>query len=314
VAIHVAKAWDVDFIGFSHEYGYECIRRINDWRDCRLLIPFAMFVGYTTVFLFLCIKQRRQSVLSVPLILLLFHASWMVTLFPISGILKVGTFIADRIVVASTVSTSALGGIVAARWIAPSLLHWRRKRQWSYNRLYALLVVAVFMWKRIHRRTVDWMDPKTLLESSFDTCPRFAKAHLEISKIYSGLYPELLNLTRSRWHLEQVESIDPDFCDVHQQFAHVAIQENSLLEFEERLSRALMCQFTLGGSMPLWNRYWKVALNPQAQPPQLVHEARKRYERYMEVLNQAIADAAKQEKDEQLAKSASPLVRWKPET
>lgn len=308
VAIHVAKSWDVDFIGFSHEYGYECIPTINDWNDKRLWVPAAILAGYIVVFLYLCFMQRRQSVLSVPFLLFVFHASWMVTLFPISGIVRVGTFIADRIVVASTVSTSLLIGAIAARWVEPGWLQ-RRKNQRINYRPVALLVVAIFMWRRIHLRTVDWMDPKTLLESSFKTCPRFAKAHLETSKIYSGLYPEFLNLTRSRWHLEQVESIDPDFCDVHQQFAHVAIQEHSILEFEERLSRALMCPFTLGGSMPLWNRYWAIALNAQSQPPQVVREARERYQRYMDVLNRAIEESSSAKQSE--PKSASPLVGWK---
>jgi hypothetical protein len=312
VAVHVAKAWDADFVGFSHEYGYECIPEINDWMDPRLRVPAAIFAGYAIVFLYLCIKQRRQSVLSLPFILFVFHLSWMITLFPISGIVKVGTFIADRIVVASTVSTSVLAGIVAARWIAPGLVHRRKNRPpQSYYRLYSLLVVAGFMWRRINMRTKDWMDPKSLLESSFKTCPRFAKAHLEASKIYSGLYPEFLNLTHSRWHLERAEAIDPEFCDVHQQFAHVAIQEGKMLEFEDRLCRALLCQFTLGGSMPLWNRYWTMALNAQVQPPHVVREARERYQRYTEVLNRAIV-VAKEEDEQLVAKSASPLVGWKP--
>jgi hypothetical protein len=271
-------------------------------------------LGYAGVFLYLCYKQRRQSVLSVPFALFVFHLSWLFTLFPISGVVKVGTFVADRIVVASTVSTSVVAGIVAARWISPGLARRRSSKKIppSYYRLLALLVVAGFMWRRIHLRTKDWMDPKALLESSFKTCPRFAKAHLEASKIYSGLYPEFLNLTHSRWHLEQAEAIDPGFCDVHQQFAHVAIQEGRTGEFEERLSRALLCQFTLGGSLPLWNRYWTMALNAQAQPPRAVREARERYQRYTEVLNRAIAEAQEESGGEQgSAKSASPLVGWK---
>ena len=71
---------------------------------------------------------------------------------------------------------------------------------------------------------------------------------MESSKIYSGLYPELFNLTKSRWHLEQAEKYDPDYCDVHQQFAHVAVQENAHLEFEDRVTKSLLCPFTMGAA------------------------------------------------------------------
>jgi hypothetical protein len=49
-------------------------------------------------------------------ILLLVFFAWMATLFPIAGILKIGTFMADRIVVPSTVGT-IFGGRLLALWI-----------------------------------------------------------------------------------------------------------------------------------------------------------------------------------------------------
>jgi len=89
-----------------------------------------------------------------------------------------------------------------------------------------------------------------LLESSLRTCPRYAKAHLEYSKIFSGLYPEFYNLTKSRWHIDQARKHDPEYCDVYQQYAHVAVQQNSYHEFEESITKALTCPFTMGGAMP----------------------------------------------------------------
>jgi len=310
VAVHVAKAWDLDFVGFSHEYGRECIKPIADWSDSRLWIPAGIATTYSIVGLYLLLKQRRHAVVSIPLLLFLVHVSWMVTLFPISGIVKVGTFIADRIVVASTVSVSILLGAAATAWLGPS-----QKGRRQGVRLLPLAVVGCFMWRRIHLRVIDWMDPKSLLESSFKTCPRYAKAHLETSKIFSGLYPEHFNLTRSRWHLKQVETIDPEFCDVHQQFAHVAIQESAFLEFEERLVKALMCPYTMGGSTELWNRYWKIALQPNPMSPTATKEARHRYTRYMETLNDAIAaeETKSKESDRKADDVKSPLVGWKRE-
>jgi hypothetical protein len=151
------------------------------------------------------------------------------------------------------------------------------------------------------------MDSMPLLESSLKTCPDFAKGHLEMSKIYSGLYPERFDLNQSRWHLEQVERIDPDFCDVHAQFAHVAIQEQKFMEFEERLTQALLCPFSLGGSLDLWQRYWKIQQDTTKTPTDVVIAATKRYEKYMKVIRQHLAEEEAKEKQK---KSSSPLVGW----
>lgn len=308
LAIHVAKAWDLDFIGFSHEYGRECIRPIRDWRDSRLAIPMGIAWLHVVVFVYFARRQRRSSVLSHSFLLYLVYLSWMVTLFPISGIVKVGTFIADRIVVASTVAVSILVSSVVVQWVQIRPKDTKRTRQ----RLLVLIALALFMWKRIFDRTTDWMDSKTLLESSLKTCPRFAKAHLETSKIYSGLYPELLNLTKSRWHLRRVEDIDPDFCDVHYQYAHVAVQQHLYAEFEEQLTKALMCPFSMAGAMSLWNNYWSIAMNPKSNPPQLAQAARERYEKFMATINAKIAEE-EAKGGESPQKSASPLVGWKRE-
>jgi len=330
LAIHVAKAWDFDFIGFSHEYGYECIRSVDDWADPRLLVPLAIGVLHACIFLYLAfVKQRRYSVLNVALLFYFVYLSWMATLFPISGIVKVGTFIADRIVVASTVGTTLLFSGFVANWLGihrnpsrrrlPSQKKNRPKSSGqkgviagrTNRRLFVVTFILALQWRRVHNRTYDWMDSKTLLESSLRTCPRFAKAHLESSKLYSGLYPELLDLQRSRDHLEQVEEIDPNFCDVHQQFAHVAFQQHAYLEFEERLVKALQCPFTMSGAMNLWHQYWPAALNAETNPPAFVRQAQERYNKYVAELNTVIErnEAAGDSINKQ--ESASPLIGWK---
>ncbi|GKY91343.1 hypothetical protein MPSEU_000106500 [Mayamaea pseudoterrestris] len=301
VAIHILKSWDLDIIGFSHEYGRACIKPLDDWNDFRMAIPAALIASFALILLVLLFQQRRRSVLSMSLILYLVHLAWMVTLFPISGIVKVGTFIADRVVVASTVSICILVANGLSSWVS---VRARKTTRWK---LIVLGMVGLFMWLRIHRRTIDWMDSKMLLESSLKTCPRFAKAHLETSKIYSGLYPQLLNVTKSRWHLQQVEQIDPDFCDVHQQFAYVAIQENNHDEFETRLAKSLFCPFTMGASVPMWQSYWEQTLRQST--PETITAAQARYEEYMKDINRAMREA---EAQEGVAKqSSSPLVAWK---
>ena len=273
LVIHIFKGWNLDFIGFSHEYGFECIRELKKWSDPRMgvvLLAIAVLV-YAA-------KKCYQQGLNASL-LLLFHLSWMVTLFPVSGIVKVGTFIADRIVVSSTVSVSILVGLWMTKWVMPE----GKSRP---NKIKSSLVLVLFalMWFRVHNRALDWMDSVPLLMSSLKTCPRSAKSHLEISKIYSGLVPELFDLKQSLYHLEKVEEIDQTFCDVNMQFSHVYIQQQRVLEFEERLAKAILCPFTMSGASEMWKRYWPVVL----KDPATASEGQARMNRYQMQIEQAV--------------------------
>jgi hypothetical protein len=281
LVIHMFKSWNLDFIGFSHEYGFECIRKLSKWSDPRmgmviLAAALLAYVGYR------CYQKGLDASL-----LFLFQLSWMATLFPISGIVKVGTFIADRIVVASTVSVCILAGMGMTLWIVAPAKHNVRPRRAS-----VVLVLLLFMWYRIHRRSLEWMDSYPLLASSLKTCPRSAKSNLEISKIYSGLMPEFFDLNKSLQYLETVEGIDPTYCDVHQQFAHVLIQQQRLLEMEERLYRALICPFTMGGASEMWRRYWQMVTTD----PSTKAEGSIRLTKYQQQLEEAVTKAVEEEK------------------
>jgi len=328
LAVHIAKSWGLDFIGFSHEYGHACVLPVTSWDDTRFtgtvgaagVLAVGVLVGIFATY-------RTKPLVSVLIILQL---AWMVTLFPVSGIVKVGTFISDRIVVASTVSTCIVLGVFFTSLILPlsneeeedddetlssttsattssSATKVKQKiRRTPFYSSYAPMVVAAilgYQWLVIHKRTMDWMGWIPLLTSALKTCPRFAKAHLEFSKITNGLYKEEFNLTKSRWHVEQAEKFDPFFCDVHQQYAQIAIQQNSHLEFEHRLSKAVTCTFTSSGSADLWQRYWKMTLDPQQnqQNPMMLQQAQQRYQEYMKDIQKAIdAEAKKQEEEERM--------------
>jgi len=300
LAIHVGKAWDWDFVGFSHEYGRECIRPIESASDDRLYVPAGVVTVYSLVGLSLLSAQGKS--ISVGLLWFLVHVSWMVTLFPVSGIVKVGTFISDRIVVAASVSTSFLGAYGAYLWLS------RAPRPYGIarvNKIRFLLWLFLIMGWRIYNRSLQWMDSLPLLESSLKTCPRFAKAHVEISKIFSGLYPDKFDLKKSRYHLTQAEKYDKDFCDVHLQFAHVAVQENKHLEFEERVTNALMCPFTTNSALNMWNQYWPMVLDPKLDP-KVVQVAQARQAKYIERYQAAAEEANKSKKRQ----SSSPLAGW----
>ena len=310
--VHMLKAWDWDIVGFSHEYGHACILPITSWNDTRLLGTAGVLGFYAIVTVTWTFYAWQQWTKSRPLpmgwILWILHLSWMVTLFPITGIVKVGTFVSDRIVVPASVGTTIFMAYGLSHWWLPRKrkLTWNPTR-WSFREA-TLLILFVFSWNRIHRRTTEWLGPVPLLESSLRTCPRSAKSHLEYSKTLSGLYPERLDLKKARWHLEQVEAIHPGYCDVHQQFAHVAIQDRRQMpEFEERLTKALICPFTMGQAMQTWQNYWKMVLDPTQNSEAAVAAARKRQEKYLKIVDAAIAA---EEASQQHEKSASPLI-WK---
>ena len=313
LGIHIAKSWNLDFIGFSHEYGHACILPVTGWDDLRFIATVAIgFQLGVAVLVALAIAYRRKPLIAA---LILMQLAWMITFFPISGIVKVGTFISDRIVVACTVSTCILLGVLFTSLILPQPQQQAvpkkqsNNQQVNFGRLspqskavaFFVLLLLGYQWSVIHRRTMEWMGWIPLLNSALKTCPRFAKAHLELSKISNGLYPEEFNLTKSRWHVEQAETFDPNFCDVHQQYAQISIQENKYLEFEERLSKAVTCTFTSSGAADLWQRYWKMTLDPQQNMnPQQLKSAQERYQGYMKEIQKAIdREAKKMEEEEQ---------------
>lgn len=288
LTIHVYKQWDFDIIGFSHEYGHACITPIHNVVDARLYAVWVLVWLHMFVFMVVLLWSPKR------IKYLVFYVIWTATLFPISGIIKVGTFVSDRMVVPASVPTSIFYGYLAF------LVSQRRTRL-------LLLPVGLGMWCRLHARSLDWMSSKSLLESSLKTCPDFAKAHMELSKLYSGMDPKLFDLKTARKYLNKARQIDPDFCDLHQQFAIVSMRENRLLEFERELVESLQCKYTMGGAIPMWEQYWRdpsIQANPAAQ---------KRRESYAKTLDAAIKRAQREEteKEEQQKQQPRHPFAWK---
>jgi hypothetical protein len=300
LGVHIAKSWGMDPVGFSHEYGFDCIPAIEDWQDPRLALPYGICVA---LLVSLVLAFSYPQTLLGPVAI---HWAWLLTLFPISGLVKVGTFISDRIVVASTVSVSLWIGLALYWWATQGIQRLPAK---PLQMLFVGWLFAV-SYMKVHTRSLQWMDSISLLESSLKTCPRFAKGHMEMSKIYSGLYPNLSDLRRSRQHLEIAREIDPDLCDTHQQFAHVAIQQGKYLEYEEELTQAVLCTFSSGGALPMWQHYWKVAMNSASSPEQQM-EVQERQNKYTRIIQEAVAEAQRKEA-EQIKKKDSPIVGWGP--
>lgn len=304
LAIHIAKStgfWDP--IGFSHEYGFDCIPELQTWQDPRLSLPLG--IG-CLLLLSLMLAVRFPQTLLGPTAM---QWGWLITLFPISGIVKVGTFVSDRIVVPLTVSVSLWIGIGLWFWITRGI------HRWAFPPAPMQMIVVGWLLTmtciKVHTRALQWMDPISLLESSLQTCPRFAKAHMELSKVHSGLYPDKFDLRMARYHLDIAQEIDPEMCDVHQQLAHVAIQEGNYLEYEKELTQAVLCPFTMGGAFPMWQRYWQVALNSATTALENERmEILQRQEKYKQIIQEAVKKAQEKEEATRMKKKESPSVAW----
>jgi hypothetical protein len=294
VTIHLGKQWGLvlpkdfggDPIGFSHEYGFDCIPEIQDWNDDRLVFGVGFHVLLAMMISVLLVSYNPRRFFGLVAI----HWSWtLFTLFPICGILKVGTFISDRIVVPATVVASIWTGKIvhsyATNWF------WKKDSPLRYFR--PLQVIFVLWWigfsyAAVHNRALEWMDSISLMNSALVTCPRFAKVHMEISKIHSGLYQSLFDLKKARHHLDTAREIDPDLCDLHKQYVFVALQEHKFMEVEEELTQALLCPFTSAGTEPLWNNYWnQLFSNVPKRTPQHA-EIEGRYRNAMAIVQEGI--------------------------
>lgn len=138
---------------------------------------------------------------------------------------------------------------------------------------------------RVHTRTLEWMDSVSLLESALKVCPRFAKAHMEMSKVYSGLFPNLHDLGMARHHLDIAREIDPELCDTHLQYSYLSFQEGKYLEYESELVEAILCPFTMGGAIEMWHQYWPAALNSAATESERL-QIQRRQDEYSRVIQE----------------------------
>jgi hypothetical protein len=110
-------------------------------------------------------------------------------------------------------------------------------------------------------------------------------------------------LKKARQHLEIAREIDPDMCDLHQQFAHVAAQQQNFPEYEEELTQAVLCGFTMQQALEMWKHYWEVAMhNAAATSPtaQMDVEERKNY--YTRIIEEAVEKERRKSEEEEKPK------------
>jgi len=247
------------------------------------------------------IKMSKNDKMVLGFMFWIVFCLWIfASLFPVSGFVKVGTFVADRLVGPSTVITSLFWGWLFTIWIMSPLmkekslsysssLSWNQMIQFGY-RCMVLVTIFIVLSIKVYRRNQEWMTPKSLLESSLRVCPQSAKSHLEYSKIYSGLFsPQIYDLKKALHHVQMAEEIDVEYCDVHYQFGYIYFQQKKYLKFEESITKGILCPFTMDGSYALFQKYWKVMLDGSSNNHELGGEnARRRYEKYAYIIQDAI--------------------------
>lgn len=200
VAVHISKGIGIDPIGFSHEYGFNCVPEIESIYDVRLLLPLFIVISIV-IFLELAYRKTRYNDYDWA-VKSIFGLSWLITLFPISGIIRTGVFIGDRMVVPFTFAVTIIAGNMISEWILPSrseMIHTETPRQKTkvMEKLLKVSLCLIWMSVRIHRRSGQWMSSPSLFESSLRTCPRYAKANLQLSKVYSGTIPGMTDYEKS---------------------------------------------------------------------------------------------------------------------
>ena len=195
--VHIGKVFLIDPIGFAHEYGFNCLPAVdNAMEDMRLIFPIIMCYIFVSIAMS-CLRNGLETSL-----LFLVGLSWVFTLFPISGVMKVGTFIADRIIVPSTVTFAIFGGVLITKWLygeknGPGNTKGSNSRFMLAIKYGVIAALLTFMGFKVTTRGNDWMNSVSLIESSLKNCPNSAKSNLEMSKVHSGMYHNMFDLDKS---------------------------------------------------------------------------------------------------------------------
>ena len=78
---------------------------------------------------------------------------------------------------------------------------------------------------------------------------------------------------------------------MHQQFASLYFQKRNTLEFEEHLTKAVLCPFTMGGAQANFQQYWSVVTSD----PRSTKQATQRYQKHVAVIQKAVQEAIEEE-------------------
>lgn len=140
------------------------------------------------------------------------------TFLPISGLVfRLGTLLAERLLYLPSVAVIGLAVYLLSsvtRLFLPA-------RVASLARSLVLAVILAAYVQQTRTYSTIWKDDATLFLHTVQVCPRSAKAHLQVSKVYSGNN----DLPQAWHHVRLAREIDPEFCDADYQIAHLHVLE-----------------------------------------------------------------------------------------
>ena len=171
-SIHFLKGLYLDPVGVAHEYGYGCVPELSGMTDLRLLWPFVVFVGFVGTASFIFLRCNLKCMLYY-----LVFAAWFATLFPITGLITTGTFIADRLVVPCTVASS----IYIARGVTYIVFDKPIMGKHTVSLVVpVMLLYLAFISEGTFKLTKGWTTRINMLRMTLDTCPNNVKAITEM--------------------------------------------------------------------------------------------------------------------------------------
>lgn len=307
-ALHVFKGfYFIDehlTLGQAHEYARGCVEEIqirnddgdalsssagffsafvtmmtSDLRAWYIIVLICVFAG---IFYGVAVHKQHRSVRGT--LYYLVFATWFATLFPITGIMTTGTFIADRLVLPCTVASSMFVAKGFVSWMQMLELKRQRQRQRQNGGTYTLFlasgavafaekvsyvlmfVVLAQLSRQVFHTTKSWTTRFDNLQMTLRTCPNSVKGNLEFGMIH--VQPEQigpkLDPSTAIVYFDKALDGSPDFCQVHfyKAIAHQHLQEWDM--YELHMAKAIPCEETMRFGIQYWQNYWNLQFGRSA--------------------------------------------------
>ena len=239
-----------DRAGIAHEYGFNSVPPLSiEYFEPGYLVLLGTIMSIVGCAVF-CFLNGTGTFLHY-----LVFASWFATLFPITGIVPTGTFIAERLMYPSTVAVAIYGarlltGLIVVR-TSDSTMDFTQ----TCFRLIVLILAAKSTYIGVHDRICDWCDSTRLLQTTLRNFPNNAlsKYDLGIRIVKEGIDH---NVTFAQELFESALEILPSFCRNHFPLAILAEMRNDLVNKEYHLVEAIFCSTTNNDASAYYTKTW----------------------------------------------------------
>ena len=223
------------------EYAFNCIPSICTFADSRIFLPLVMYIG---LFFVISFSLYRLYKYRCDQCVLVFVALMIVPFLPASGIIKLGTLLAERLLYIPSV-----GFCMMLSYSLKMLCSIGGGRLGYF--VISFIIVCLYSY-RVITRNPAWKNDKTLYLESLKVCPDSAKLNLQLSKMYLNEG----NVTLSKKYLNFSKSIDRRFCDVGYEEALISLVEGNIERSEELALENLSCPYTSMYSFQILNKIW----------------------------------------------------------